>query len=58
MEGESAMKVFEMVGEGGKCTTACLRSLAMEEGFRLRIGRGVEGGGEFGVANMSENEEG
>jgi len=43
-----------MIGEGGKCTTACLRSLSMDEGVRLRIGRGVGGGvGWLGVESMS-----
>jgi hypothetical protein len=51
------MKVFEIIGEGGKCTTACLRSLSMAEGFRLRMGRGVDGG-ELGVENMSGDERG
>ena len=50
------MNVFEMIGEGGKCTTACLRSLSMVEGFRLRIGRGVGDGGELGAENMVEDE--
>ena len=58
MEGECAMNVFEMIGEGGKCTTACLRSLSSVEGFRLRMGRGAEGTDEVGVENMSEYEEG
>ena len=55
MEGECAMNVFEMIGEGGKCTTACLRCV---DGFRLRMGRGAEGTDEFVVENMSECEEG
>ena len=50
------MKVFEMIGEGGKCTTAFLRSLSVVEGFRLRMGRGEEGGGELEVENMGEDE--
>ena len=59
MEGECAMKVFEMIGEGGKCTTACLRSLSRVEGFRLRMGRGVGAGEGFvGVENMSSCEGG
>lgn len=48
-----------MIGEGGKCTTACLRSLSREEEFRFRIGRGVEGGGgegELGTENIGEYE--
>jgi hypothetical protein len=56
VEGESATKVFEMIGEGGKCTTACLRSLAREEGFRLRIGLGAGRGEELGVDSMAESE--
>lgn len=55
MEGEWATKVFEMIGEGGKCTTACLRSLAMEEGFRFRIGRGVRGGEGLEVESIAED---
>ena len=57
MEGEWATKVFEMIGEGGKCTTARLRSLSKEEEFRLRIGRGVGAGGELGAENMVEDGE-
>lgn len=57
MEGECATKVFEIVGEGGKCTTACLRSLSMEELLRLRIGRGVGGEEGLEVENMTEYEE-
>lgn len=52
------MNVFEMIGEGGKCTAVCLRSLSSEEVFRLRIGRGVAGEGageELEVENMSED---
>lgn len=45
-----------MIGEGGKCTTACLRSLSSEEQFRLRIGRGVGVGEGLGVENMMEDE--
>ena len=41
------MNVFEIIGEGGKCTTACLRSLSRVEGFRLRMGLGVGAGGEL-----------
>jgi hypothetical protein len=52
------MKVFEMIGEGGKCTTACLRSLSMEEVLRLRMGRGVRGGEGLEVESMAEGEEG
>ena len=52
VDGEWAMNVFEMIGEGGKCTTACLRSLSMAEGFRLRIGRGVGGGRVLEVESM------
>jgi hypothetical protein len=51
------MKVFDMIGEGGKCTTACLRSLLTEEGFRFRIGRGVGGGEEVGVESIAEDED-
>jgi hypothetical protein len=52
------MNVFEMIGEGGKCTTACLRSLSMAEGVRLRIGRGEGGGGELEVESMTKAERG
>jgi hypothetical protein len=45
-----------MIGEGGKCTTACLRSLASEEGFRFRIGRGVGGGVVLEVEYIVEDE--
>lgn len=41
-----------MIGEGGKCTTACFRSLSIEEGVRLRIGRGVGGGSGEEVESM------
>jgi hypothetical protein len=59
VEGECAMNVFEMIGEGGKCTTACLRSLSRVEGFRLRMGRGVGAGEGFvGVENMVSEYEG
>ena len=57
-EGECATKVFEILGEGGKCTTACLRSLAMEEGFRFRIGRGVRGEDELEDESITENDGG
>lgn len=56
MEGEWAAKVFEMIGEGGKWTTACLRPLSSVEGFRLRIGRGVGGGEESEVENIIGDE--
>jgi hypothetical protein len=58
VEGEWAINVFEMIGEGGKCTTACLRSLSSEEGFRLRIGRGVGDGTELVADSMGEDAEG
>lgn len=47
-----------MIGEGGKCTTACLRSLSSEEGLRFRIGRGVEGGGVLEAESMTKSAEG
>jgi hypothetical protein len=47
-----------MMGEGGKCTTACLRSLSREEGLRFRIGRGVEGGGVLEAESMTKSAEG
>ena len=46
-----------MIGDGGKCTTARLRSLSMEEVFRLRMGRGVRGEEELEVENMAEEDE-
>ena len=55
MAEEWATNVFEMMGEGGKCTTTCLRSLASEEGLRLRIGRGVVGAVELEVESMIED---
>ena len=57
MEGEWAAKVFEMIGDGGKCTTACLRSRSMEDVFRLRMGRGVRGEEELEVESMAKEEE-
>lgn len=57
MEGECATNVFEMIGEGGKCTTACLRPLSSEVGFRFRIGRGVVGGVALGVESMMIEDE-
>ena len=45
-----------MMGDGGKCTTACLRPLSIEEVFRLRMGRGVRGEEELEVESMAEGE--
>ena len=46
-----------MMGDGGKCTTACLRSLSIEEGVRLRMGRGVRGDEELEDESMAEGGE-
>jgi hypothetical protein len=57
VEGEWATKVFEMIGDGGKCTTARLRSRSMEEVVRLRMGRGVRGEEELEVESIAEEGE-